>query len=131
MEVAIVFMFLFAVVFGIFYLFFSTRNKERLALIEKGTDAKIFMKGYDNHGKRNPSPFWKVFILNLGLLAMGIGVGILLGTLLSYNFGYDGPWNNRPRNAVEPETLYAASIFLCAGAALLVGFKITKNLDKE
>jgi len=131
MEVAIVFMFLFAVVFGIFYLFYSTRNKERLALIEKGTDAKIFMKGYEKTGIRNPAPFWKVFILNLGLLAMGIGFGILLGSLLSANFGYDGPWNNRPRNAVQPETFYAAAIFLCAGASLLIGFKITKNLDKE
>ena len=65
MEVAIVFMFLFAVIFGIFYLFYSTRNKERLALIEKGTDASIFMKGYEKNGVRNPAPFWKVFILNL------------------------------------------------------------------
>ena len=131
MEVALVFMFLFAVVFGIFYLFFSTRNKERLALIEKGTDAKIFMKGYENNGKRNPAPFWKVFILNLGLLAMGIGFGILLGSLLSYNFGYNGSWENRPINYVQSETFYAASIFLCAGASLLIGFKITKSLDKE
>ena len=46
MEVAIVFMFLFAVVFGIFYLFYSTRNKERLALIEKGADLNIKNK-YD------------------------------------------------------------------------------------
>ena len=44
MEAAIVFMFLFAVVFGIFYLFYSTRNKERLALIEKGVDTKYLCK---------------------------------------------------------------------------------------
>lgn len=131
MEVALVFIFLFTVIFGIFYLFFSTRNKERLALIEKGTDAKIFMKGYENHGKKNPSPFWKVFILNLGLLITGVGVGILLGTLLSYNFSYNGSWENRPVNYINSEVFYTASIFLCAGASLLVGFKITKNLDKE
>ena len=35
----------FLAVFGIIYLFLSTRNKERLALIEKGADASIFMKG--------------------------------------------------------------------------------------
>lgn len=131
MEVAIVFMFLFAVIFGIFYLFYSTRNKERLALIEKGTDASIFMKGYDSTGKRNPSPFWKVFILNLGLLGMGIGVGILLGTLLSYHFGYNGTWDNRPQNAIDSSVFYAASIFISAGAALLIGFTQTKKLDKE
>ena len=33
---------IFGTIFGIFYLFFSTRNKERLALIEKGMEAKIF-----------------------------------------------------------------------------------------
>jgi hypothetical protein len=52
MEVAIL-----AVVFGsifeVFYLFFSTRNKERLALIEKGADASIFMSSQ----KRNAAPF--------------------------------------------------------------------------
>ncbi|WP_405607183.1 DUF6249 domain-containing protein [Polaribacter sp. Asnod1-A03] len=128
MEVAIVFMFLFAVIFGIFYLFFSTRNKERLALIEKGVDATIFMKGQQ---ERKAAPFWKILILNLGLLAMGIGVGVLLGSLLSYNFGYNGGFQNRPSNYIATETFYLASIFLCAGASLLIGFKITKKLDQE
>ncbi len=30
--------------FGIFYLHYSTRNRERMALIEKGADASIFVK---------------------------------------------------------------------------------------
>ncbi|WP_439127707.1 DUF6249 domain-containing protein [Polaribacter sp.] len=128
MEVAIVFMFLFAVIFGIFYLYYSTRNKERLALIDKGADASIFMLGEKN---RKAAPFWKVLILNLGLLAVGVGVGILLGTLLSYNFAFSGNYSERPTNYISSETFYAASIFLCAGASLLVGFKITKSLDKE
>ena len=62
---------------------------------------------------------------------MGIGVGILLGSLLSYNFGYSGSYQDRPSNYISSETLYAASIFLCAGASLLIGFKVTKSLDKE
>lgn len=128
MEVAIVFMFLFAVIFGIFYLFFSTRNKERLALIDKGADASIFMSTDKN---RKAAPFWKVLILNLGLLAVGVGVGILLGALLSFNFGFSGTYSQRPINYISSETFYAASIFLCAGASLLVGFRITKSLDKD
>ena len=123
----IVFIFLFAVIFGVFYLYFSTRNKERLALIEKGAEASIFMKVQP----RNAAPFWKILILNLGLLAMGVGIGILLGTLLSYHFGYEGSWQNRPQNAIDSGVFYAASIFLCAGGALLVGFQQTKKLDKE
>ncbi|WP_347174010.1 DUF6249 domain-containing protein [Polaribacter uvawellassae] len=127
MEVA-VFAIIFGTFFGIFYLFFSTRNKERLALIEKGVDAKIFMQGERRKGAPSLA---KVFILNLGLLAMGIGVGILLGTLLSYNFAYDGPWKSRPEKYVSPETFYAASIFLCAGASLFIGFNLVKKMDKE
>jgi membrane associated rhomboid family serine protease len=126
MEVAILAV-IFGTIFGVFYLFFSTRNKERLALIEKGADASIFMSSK----KRSAAPFWKVLILNLGLLAMGVGVGILLGTFLSYHFGYEGTWENRPQNAIDSGVFYAASIFLCAGGSLLIGFNQTKKLDTE
>ncbi|CAL2103293.1 conserved membrane protein of unknown function [Tenacibaculum sp. 190130A14a] len=127
MEVAIVFMFLFAVIFGIFYLFYSTRNKERLALIEKGVDAKIFMQGE----KKRSTLTGRVIILNLALLAMGIGVGVLFGALLSSIFGYSGPWEMRPSNAVDSEVFFVSSIFICAGAALFIGFNLTKKLDNE
>ncbi len=126
MEIAVLAI-IFGTIFGIFYLYFSTRNKERMALIEKGADASIFMKGRP----KNAAPFWKVLILNLGLLAMGIGVGILLGTILGSYFGYNGSWENRPDNAVDSGVFYAASIFLCAGGALLIGFNQTKKLDQE
>ncbi|MEJ2162095.1 MAG: hypothetical protein P8X60_01910 [Robiginitalea sp.] len=43
-EVIVVVLF-WAVLFGIAYLYFSTRHKERLALIEKGVDASVFVKG--------------------------------------------------------------------------------------
>ncbi|WGH76407.1 hypothetical protein P8625_04395 [Tenacibaculum tangerinum] len=127
MEVAIVFMFLFAVVFGIFYLFYSTRNKERLALIEKGVDAKIFMQGE----KKRSTLTGRIIVLNLALLAMGIGVGVLLGAILGSWLGYNGSWEMRPANAVSSEVFYVASIFICAGGALLIGFNLTKKLDKE
>ena len=128
MDAVAVLAVIFGTFFGIFYLFFSTRNKERLALIEKGVDAKIFMQGERRKGS---SSFAKVFLLNIALLAMGIGVGILLGTILSYNFGYNGTWENRPANYIDEGVFYSASIFLCAGAALLVGFNMTKKMDKE
>ncbi len=105
---------LFLVVFGIFYLYISTRNKERLALIEKGVDASIFM-----HGAKHGTPVWKVFILNLALLCMGVGVGVFLALLLvTYT-------------ALNPDAVYPAIIFFMAGAALLVGYNMTKNMDKE
>lgn len=128
MEVSIVFMFLFAVVFGIFYLYFSTRNKERLALIEKGTDAEIF---FSKKKHLKSVPFWKVLTLNLALVSIGVSFGILLGAILSHYFAYEGNWVNRPSNFVSSETLYTASIFLCVGISLFIGFLMSKNLDKK
>lgn len=103
-----------AAIFGIFYLYFSTRNKERLALIEKGADATIFMKG-----KQHTAPIWKVLILNLALLLMSIGIGVFIASILDYNLG------------VDEDVAYPGTIFLMAGIGLFVGFNMTKNLDKE
>ena len=105
---------MFAAIFGIAYLYFSTRNKERLALIEKGAEASIFVKG-----RRHTAPFWKVFILNLSLLLMGIGVGIFIASILHYNLG------------VDDGVAFPGTIFLMAGIGLFVGFSMTKNIDKE
>ncbi|MFK5878979.1 MAG: hypothetical protein QM478_05725 [Flavobacteriaceae bacterium] len=105
---------LFGVIFGIIYLFFSTRNKERMALIEKGIGAEIFFSKKD----RKTAPIWKVFILNLAVLLMGIGVGIFIATILDHFTTLDGG-------------IYPATIFTTAGIGLFVGFTLTKNLDKE
>lgn len=105
---------IFGAIFGVFYLYFSTRNKERLALIEKGADASIFVKG-----KTHTAPIWKVFVLNVSLILMGIGIGIFIASILHYNMG------------VEEEVAYPGTIFLMAGIGLFVGFNMTKNLDKE
>lgn len=102
-----------AAIFGIFYLYFSTRNKERLALIEKGTDANIFLKG-----KGHTPSIWKVLILNLSLLLIGIGIGIFIASILHYNLG------------VEEEVAYPGTIFLMSGIGLFTGFKMTKDIDK-
>lgn len=104
----------FGSIFGVFYLYFSTRNKERLALIEKGADASIFVRGK----AEKAAPFWKILILNLALLAIGIGVGIVIGGLL-YQSG------------VEEEIAFPGTIFITAGSALLIGFFMTKKMDKE
>jgi len=106
---------IFGVIFAIAYLYFSTRNKERLALIEKGADASIFVRG-----KRDKAaPVWKIIILNLALLLMGIGAAIFVASILHYSLG------------VDEEVAYPGSIFLIAGVGLFVGFTMTKKLDKE
>lgn len=105
---------IFGVIFGIFYLFISARNRERLALIDKGADASIF------YGKRNHvTPIWKVIIINLALLLVGIGTGIFLASMLEMNFG------------VAAEVAYPGTIFLLAGVGLLAGFLASKKLGRE
>lgn len=104
----------FGAIFGIAYLYFSTRNKERLALIEKGAEASIFVKG----GNKRTAPIWKVLLLNLALLLMGIGLGIFLGSLMEAA-GFDD------------DVAYPATIFFMAGVGLFTGFTMTKRLEKE
>jgi hypothetical protein len=101
---------MFAAIFGIVYLYFSTRNKERLALIEKGADASIF--------RTNSNSFLKYILLNLALLLMGIGIGVFAAMLLARY------------TSLDKEAVYPAMIFLMSGISLFIGFTMTKNLDK-
>ncbi|MHC0439695.1 MULTISPECIES: DUF6249 domain-containing protein [Flavobacterium] len=105
---------LFAMIFGIVYLFYSTRNRERLALIEKGADASIFLKG-----KTNGVPAWKIFILNSAFLLIGIGLGFFIALLLS------------TYTDMNSDVIYPATIITMSGVGLLVGFHRAKDLDKE
>jgi hypothetical protein len=118
MEAAIVFISLFIIIFGIFYLHYSTRNKERLALIEKGADASIFFSAKVAQKKSNVS-IWKILILNLSVLLMGIGAGVFLGAILE------------AYSALQPEVGYTGSIFLMAGIGLFVGFTLSKKLVEK
>ena len=105
---------IFGVIFGIFYLFISARNKERLALIEKGADASIF---YSKN--KRATPMWKVIVVNLALLMMGIGLGIFIAGILSQVVG------------VDEDIAYPGIIFLMAGLGLFAGFYLTKKLNED
>ena len=104
---------IFGSVFGVFYLFISSRNKERLALIEKGADASIF-----NVGKRAGSS-WKVIIINLAFLLMGIGLGVFIANLLD------------TYSSLDSDAVYPALIFLMAGIGLFLGYTQTKKALEE
>lgn len=105
---------IFGVIFGIFYLYISARNRERLALIEKGADASIFYST-----KRNVAPAWKVIVINLGMLLIGIGTGIFLANFFTYNFG------------IDEDVAYPGTIFLMAGIGLCAGFFVTKKINSD
>ena len=102
---------IFGAIFGVFYLYYSTRNKERLALIEKGADASIFVKAKKSHA----APFWKIITLNFALLLMGIGIAIFIASILVHSVGLD------------EDVAYPGTIFLMAGIGLFTGFSMTKK----
>jgi ABC-type Fe3+-siderophore transport system permease subunit len=112
MEVAIVFIALIAAIFGIMYVFYSTRHKERLALIEKGADASLFNTG--SEGVKSGAN-WSKFTLKLGMLAMGIAVGIVVGAILSY------------ANVLDEDANYPAMIFFFGGLSLVLFYLIDRK----
>ncbi len=102
---AIIVSLIFGAIFGVFYLYFSTRNKERLALIEKGADANIFVKK-----RKKSSNISRAFIISTAFLLMGIGFGVFLASLLE------------AYTVIESDALYPALIFFMAGLGLFIGF---------
>ena len=107
MEDAVIVLIIFGSMFAVIYVFLTTRNKERLALIEKGADAKLFKTGGGNG--------WSgTLILNLALLAIGIGIGVLFGSLLTMN-------------GMDEEVAMPSMIFICGGLGLVAGFFAAKK----
>jgi F0F1-type ATP synthase membrane subunit c/vacuolar-type H+-ATPase subunit K len=111
METLIAFIALFATVFGIMYVFYNTRNKERLALIEKGADASLF-----NTGKERNLFGWGKLSLKLGMLLIGIGLGIIAGAI----FESAGVF---PDEAAG----YFSMIFVFGGLALVLFYLIERK----
>ena len=97
---------LFGTIFGIVYLFISSRHKERMALIEKGTDASIFYAA-----KTGKSRYLPIIILNFAVLLTSIGLAIFIGALLQRNLD------------VEGSVAYPGTIFLVSGLGMYIGFK--------
>ena len=107
MEAVMFFITSFGTLFGIVYLFLTTRHKERLALIEKGADAGLF---YSEKSKQlNWS--WAKFTLKIGMFLMGIALGIFFAVLLS-----KADFVGRR----EQPAIYFSLIFFFGGLSLLL-----------
>jgi F0F1-type ATP synthase membrane subunit c/vacuolar-type H+-ATPase subunit K len=115
METLIAFIALFATVFGIMYVHYTTRNKERMALIEKGADASLF-----NTGKEGKSNFgWSKFTLKIGMLLTGIGLGIIAGAILESAAAFP-----------SEEAGYFSMIFIFGGLSLVLFYLIDRKTNK-
>ena len=101
---------LFATIFGIVFIAVTAKNNERLALIDKGLDASIFKDANNLHGR--------YVALKLGLLAIGVALGLIVGNILE-------------EVGMNDEVAYFAMIFLFGGLSLLVYYGIMRKIKPE
>lgn len=87
---------------AIAYYYFTTRNKERMALIEAGANPDMF---------NSSEKYYILFVI--GTVAVGISLGIMLGYILSDSLRVE----NR-------SIIYLASMLLCGGLSVLLSFFI-------
>lgn len=109
MEEIIIPIALFASIFGIVYLFFMTRNKERLAMIEKGMDVSLLSK---RQGGKSPLYYWTI---KIGFLMVGLALGIIVGTVAE-------------NNGMEGDQAYPSMILLFGGLALIGSYFVERKL---
>uniref|UniRef100_UPI003217EE72 DUF6249 domain-containing protein n=1 Tax=uncultured Draconibacterium sp. TaxID=1573823 RepID=UPI003217EE72 len=98
----------FLAVFAILYVYWTTRTKERLALVEKGMDAGIFK--VDPVRRRLDLVKWGIFLIALG-------VGVVVGYALS--------------NSINEVVAYFTAILICGGLGLIVAYFLIKSLAKN
>ncbi|RIJ48272.1 hypothetical protein D1614_11110 [Maribellus luteus] len=96
----------FLALFAILYVYWTTRTKERLALVEKGMDAGIFKGECSQYALVK----WGIFLIALGL-------GVVAGSLLSM--------------AIEDVVAYFTAILVCGGVGLIVAYLVTSKLMEK
>ena len=99
----------FAMIFGIVYLGITSRNRERMALIERGADPALF----ESKKKTGVSG-----VMKLGLFLVGIGLGIVIAYFLV-------------SGGMEEGAAYPAMIFIFGGLALIASYLWQRKMDKE
>ncbi len=102
--------FVLLIIFGFIYgiVFLAVRKKERMTLLEKGADPKIF----------HVEPM-KALSLKWGLVFIGVAIGILMGNILD-TYGI-----------LDFEFSYLSMIFLFGGIALVISYFLEKKHFKN
>lgn len=98
----------FGTIFGIAYIFFMTRHRERISMMEKGFDPKLFQ----TEKKSNAA-------LKYGLFLFGIGIGVCVGYALEEFAGW------------KPEASYFSGILIFGGLGLLAFYLIDIKLRRK
>lgn len=110
MEGILIVLTIFGCIFGSVYVYLTTRNKERLALIANGANAELF-KTKSNVGSGYLS-------FKIGLFLIGIAFGIGCGYFLHESGMDEGP-------------AFLSMIFLFGGIGLVVSFLLQGKFEKK
>ncbi|HDS07748.1 MAG TPA: hypothetical protein ENO05_08990 [Bacteroides sp.] len=97
----------FAALFGIVYVVITARNRERMAMLEKGADPKDLISG-------KPSVY---NILKWALLLVGVGLGIFIGALFA------------TYTSLDEEAAYFASALFFGGLGLVVAYLVARKAE--
>ncbi len=113
MEPIVITVSLFLMIFAIFYVHYTTRNKERMAMIEKGVDAALFQRPPRSFRVSGYATFkW-------GLFLMGLALGLFVGVLFEQYSGL-------------PEApMYISMIFVFGGLSLVLAYLLKDKLEKR
>lgn len=96
----------FLALFAILYVYWTTRTKERLALVEKGVDAGIFKVSGSKYA-----------LLKWGIFLIALAVGVISGYALA--------------NVIDEVAAFFTMILLFGGIGLIVAYIITNVLSKK
>ncbi len=100
----------FACIVLIVYIYYTNRNKERMALIDKGVDAGIF--------KSSNRPV-SLLTFKLGFFLVGLGIGLLVGNILAAS------------TKLQEEVAYFSMLLLFGGASLIIYHLLEKKIIEK
>jgi hypothetical protein len=100
----------FGCLFGVLYFYYTTRNRERLAIIEKNADPSIL--------KIEATHIFSKVSIKIGMLFIGGGLGVLVGNILAVT------------TSLEAEVAYISMIFMFAGAGLIASYFVARKIKE-
>lgn len=101
---------LFVSIAVVLFAFIQSRHRERMAMIEKGFDASLLQPGVRNRTG-------KFGALKVGIAAIGVGLGLLIGGVLARATTLDEP------------VAYFSMITLFGGVGLIIYYLLVRNKD--